>query len=1283
MKNFGFFWLGKIFVFVFLLLFAQTAWSQIQQPNCQQPFVSIIDLSGVSSPAGGSGQFSVDTRDPRCTFSLEYSDPSVDWVGTSGASGPGTSIIVTVTTEPNLTGSARTVTLRVKPEPLTNRDIFIFQGACIPSTAPTTLSGPPGDIAPGSSTTLIASGGTEGTSTTYEWFTGGCGVNRLATTTTNSLTVSPTSSTTYYVRRKGLCGTTTCTQIRVNVCTPPIVNFRTASNEYSFCRNNGRETLIGTPAGGTFTSTTPNAVSGNRFNPSAAGAGNHAVTYRYTNPSGCPNSITRIINVKALPDSRISGPRDFCPGDTVSLQAPNVAGNSYLWSTGATTSFIFINTPGTYSVTVTGTNSCSSTSSITVPLSPSADDRYVVTVANSFTVNDPLPPGASGEYDIELNGPFDPILLDNDGGGFPNTIVIPAIPTSLTIWYDFDSGTRTNRCRNSIIVPFDSNGAVLKSIIAEDPSCSGIPAVVENFSLEVNVQYALDVATITPEGPVELCPGEGVELNVSPTGEDFIYTWFRDGVIIDGFTRARYITNKPGSYQALVQRKPWDCGRLSNAISVKVDIPTTSEISGPDKGCVGSSGTYSVINTTGSTYRWRIPQGWTILSPETNTNEIEVQFGSTDGEIRVIETNANNCSGPDKRKSVTTNFDLPVTSDIAGPDSGCVGSDGIYSVTNSTGSTYNWEVPPGWTIQSGQGTNQITVIYGSADGDLEVAETNTSNCIGATKLKPVITNALPVTSDISGPDDGCISISGTYSVTNSTGSTYNWEVPPGWTIQSGQGSNQIVVIYGGTDGDVEVTETNTQNCVGTTKTKAVTINAPPVGSASPPGEAICTGQSVDINLNSTVAGTTFTWTAAATPGISGASDGNSDFINQVLTNSNTTAGTVTYTVTPVANGCQGTPFPVEVMVNPLPVASINNNSPISIPVNGSVMLAAQACAGCTYQWNRDGNPIPGAIGVTYNASLAGAYTVTTTANSCAATSAPVIVITETIVTVTADRPLPACSGQNVTLTADVLGNFPVNQYQYQWFLDNTVINGAASPTFSATVSGTYRVEATEPGGGDGPFAATIEVTFEAPPVIAITNVVGTTCQQPDGTVAFNFSGNATTYQYQIITTNNNQPVRSGAIAPGQNIVINDLAVGSYRLVGKASPENCQNSAPFTIINGAPVFSICAASVSCTANADGTVNTPVDITVSRLAPVATGVFNYQIQDHLGNAVVTGTGQFGTKINPAPQLPYTGNNYTFVLAQGADNNCPTASRDHSYSKGTLQRRHRQARRYLQHL
>lgn len=59
----------------------------------------------------------------------------------------------------------------------------------------------------------------------------------------------------------------------------------------------------------------------------------------------------------------------------------------------------------------------------------------------------------------------------------------------------------------------------------------------------------------------------------------------------------------------------------------------------------------------------------------------------------------------------------------------------VYSVPLQVGSTYSWTVPAGVTIVSGQGTNSITVNFGTNSGNITVVETDNTSCkIGPSHL---------------------------------------------------------------------------------------------------------------------------------------------------------------------------------------------------------------------------------------------------------------------------------------------------------------------------------------------------------------------------------------------------------------------------------------------------------------------------------------------------------------------------------------------------------------------
>lgn len=119
-----------------------------------------------------------------------------------------------------------------------------------------------------------------------------------------------------------------------------------------------------------------------------------------------------------------------------------------------------------------------------------------------------------------------------------------------------------------------------------------------------------------------------------------------------------------------------------------------------------------------------------------------------------------------------------------------------------------------------------------------------------------------------------------------------------------------------------------------------------------------------------------------------------------------------------------------------------------------VTLKANTGSGYTYQWSKNGNPIPGATADSLNASSAGDYTVAVTSGSQTAVSIAitVAVIAPPMALVTASGPLTYCTGNGLQLAASTGSGLT-----YQWQLNGNNINGATNSTYSVSGPGSYTV----------------------------------------------------------------------------------------------------------------------------------------------------------------------------------------------------------------------------------
>lgn len=104
---------------------------------------------------------------------------------------------------------------------------------------------------------------------------------------------TPSATATYTVTATATNGCEATSNVLVTVTSAPVVS---AGGNLDFCIYNSATPLAGTPAGGTFNGT---GVTGNTFDPAAAGLGSHVITYTFEDVTGCEGTDDITITVDA------------------------------------------------------------------------------------------------------------------------------------------------------------------------------------------------------------------------------------------------------------------------------------------------------------------------------------------------------------------------------------------------------------------------------------------------------------------------------------------------------------------------------------------------------------------------------------------------------------------------------------------------------------------------------------------------------------------------------------------------------------------------------------------------------------------------------------------------------------------------------------------------------------------------------------------------------------------------------------------------------------------------
>lgn len=313
----------------------------------------------------------------------------------------------------------------------------------------------------------------------------------------------------------------------------------------------------------------------------------------------------------------------------------------------------------------------------------------------------------------------------------------------------------------------------------------------------------------------------GILYDVVPAGGVTSYTWSvpaGSSIASGNGTNAINVDVGSNAVDGLV------CVYASNGCgnSASICIPITvitaqpvkpSSIAGSIFPCAGSTGVVyacpAVANT--SSYSWTVPAGVTIVSGQ-GTNTIAVNFPSvfTSGNIKVA---AGNCIGTSAFRILSVKGKPSTPAAILGTLVGnCAGTSNVsFSVAPVAGaSAYNWILPPNASFAGGQGTNAVLLDFNASfiSGTLSVSASNT--CGLSNSLTKTIRSVPARPGSITGNTNVCMNQSGlTYSIGLVDGaSAYQWVVPAGASIVSGQNSNAIVVNFGNSGGKVKVRAVN-------------------------------------------------------------------------------------------------------------------------------------------------------------------------------------------------------------------------------------------------------------------------------------------------------------------------------------------------------------------------------------------------------------------------------------------------------------------------------------------
>ncbi len=604
--------------------------------------------------------------------------------------------------------------------------------------------------------------------------------------------------------------------------------------------------------------------------------------------------------------------------------------------------------------------------------------------------------------------------------------------------------------------------------------------------------------TITVASPSTTTCFPGTIILKAPAGP-YTYQWRLGTTDIAGATDSTYAAPVSGAYTVRMTATASPNCSYTTTTAVNVTInplpPTTITAGGSLVFCTGGSVVLSAPTApTGTTFGYAWKKGGT----STGAGDTLRNYTATAaGDYTVTVTN--------KTTGCVTTTTTPTTVTIsapAAPISAAATTNTICDrdtirlrTNNAPGLIYQWYLGGTATTNALAGaTDSVYKAYAAGTYYVIVSVAGQSTCNTTSVGLTVTVNPLPIAT-ISSSSASTTFCSGGNVVLTATPANYIYLWRVGTAAATTPNTNQTYTATATGSYTAVITNPAT-GCTATSNAISVTVNPLPTATATAATSAtICSGNSVVINAN-TGTGLTYQWFNGAGP-ISGAT---------TASYTATIAGAYTVRVTN-ANNCVATSSAVNVVVTPLPAATVTPTGSVNLCTGDTLTLVGPTGTGYTYQWkNGSSNATGTSTAKDYKAITAGTYTVVVTANSCPATSA-VTTVTLLPLPTPAMTPVSATTGcDTVKLTSTTTG------VTYQWRYNGNNIIGATTSSYPATTSGTYSLRVTGTN-GCGANTANTSITINQSPTGTITYSSPLSfCQ--GGAVVLNTSTNSNqTYQW--------------------------------------------------------------------------------------------------------------------------------------------------------------------------
>jgi PKD repeat protein len=417
------------------------------------------------------------------------------------------------------------------------------------------------------------------------------------------------------------------------------------------CLNASINSLTGFPAGGIFSGS---GITGNLFNPAAAGTGLHAIVYTYTDTNACTSADTQYVQVHPVPIVSFANPVNVCENASAfPLSGGSPVGGSYSGTGVFNNSFYPMAAgSGTHQLVYTfiSANGCvnSDTASITVIAPPSA----------------------------AFNAPLSSCQGDTLGISYTGNAAASAAYT-----WNFSGGTVVGGSgQGPYQVTFPLPGIKQISLIVTENSCTSAP-----YTDWVVIHSA--EAFISSAGGTSFCEGDSLML-IANAAVGNIYQWFRNDTLMPSATGSFFYARQSGNYRVKVTNAN-NCSALSSVFTAMMHPLPQAAFSLVTNACIGDTVTISYTGSASSSavYNWNLAAGFLTGGSAQGPLQVVWQIaGNKTINLQVIE---NGCFSTIASQTIAINT-TPANLTAPGSTTICDGDSVLLLANSGLHLRYKW-----------------------------------------------------------------------------------------------------------------------------------------------------------------------------------------------------------------------------------------------------------------------------------------------------------------------------------------------------------------------------------------------------------------------------------------------------------------------------------------------------------------------------------------------------------------------------------------------------------------